>query len=326
MKEILISKTNEGQRVDKFVRKYLCNAPLSFIYKLFRVKDVKINGKRIQKDYILKENDFLQIYVTDAQLDEFAKPRQIVKTNCDLDIVYEDSNVIIINKPSGILVHGDSNEKRITLTNIVLNYLSEKGEVDLNKNHTFLPAPCHRLDRNTSGLVIFGKNIESLHQLEELFKEKKDIEKEYITLVCGKLYGSNKIDVPLYKDSEKNMVFVRSVQNGGKNALTFYDVVETFDNFSLLKVKIVTGRTHQIRVHLSHISHPIIGDSKYGNFVMNKKFEQLFHYKNQFLHSYRISFHNINGCLSYLSNKTFIADLPNKEKDIIDKLKECKKI
>lgn len=326
MKEIVISKINEGQRADKFIRKYLSNAPLSFIYKLFRVKDVKVNGKRIQKDYVLKENDFMQIYVTDNQLDEFSKPRVVVKSNFNLDVVYEDDNILIVNKPSGILVHGDSNEKRITLTNIVLNYLVEKGEFDLSNTYAFVPSPCHRLDRNTSGLVIFGKNIESLHQLEDLFKSKTQIEKEYITLVCGKLYGKNKIDAPLYKDEEKNMVFVRNVNNGGKNALTYYESIETFDNSSLLKVRIVTGRTHQIRVHLSYIGHPIIGDNKYGNFMMNKRFEEAFHYKNQFLHSYRLSFLDIDGKLKYLNNKTFVANVPEKESSIIEMLKECRKI
>ncbi len=307
------------------MRKYLDGAPLSFIYKLFRIKDVKVNGKRISKDYILQENDFMQIYVTDKQLEEFSNTRLIVKSNINLDIVYEDKNILIVNKPSGILIHGDENEKRITLTNVILNYLFEKNEFNPS-NHTFVPAPCHRLDRNTSGLVIFAKNIESLHILEELFKTKEEINKEYLTLVCGKLYGENKIEAPLFKDEKNNMVKVKSVSEGGKYALTYYKVLETFENCTLLNVKIVTGRTHQIRVHLSYINHPVLGDSKYGNFSMNKIFLEKYHYQNQFLHAYKIEFKNIEGCLSYLSNKTFIANLPNKEESILKSIQEEKRI
>lgn len=320
MKELVIPKENQGQRADKFVRKYLSNAPLSFIYKIFRVKDVKVNGKRINKDYILKENDLMQIYVTDKQLEDFNKTRLVVKTNTNLDVIYEDNNIIIVNKPSGLLVHGDEQEKRITLTNIVLNYLAEKGEFDVN-NHVFVPAPCHRLDRNTSGLVVFSKNMESLHLLEELFKEKKQINKEYICLVNGKLYGSNKIDAPLYKDEKTKIVSVRKIENGGKSALTYYDVIDTFMDCSLLKVRIVTGRTHQIRVHLAYINHSILGDNKYGNFNTNKIFKDNYHYENQFLHAEKLQFLSIEGILSYLSNKTFIAPLPDKEKKIIEEIR-----
>lgn len=325
MKEITITRANHGQKAEKFVRKYLDGAPLSFIYKLFRIKDVKVNGKRISKDYILQENDFMQIYVTDKQLEEFSNTRLIVKSNINLDIVYEDKNILIVNKPSGILIHGDENEKRITLTNVILNYLFEKNEFNPS-NHTFVPAPCHRLDRNTSGLVIFAKNIESLHILEELFKTKEEINKEYLTLVCGKLHGENKIEAPLFKDEKNNMVKVKSVSEGGKYALTYYKVLETFENCTLLNVKIVTGRTHQIRVHLSYINHPVLGDSKYGNFSMNKIFLEKYHYQNQFLHAYKIEFKNIEGCLSYLSNKTFIANLPNKEESILKSIQEEKRI
>ena len=326
MKEITITKINHGQRADKFIRKFLSDAPLSFIYKLFRIKDIKVNGKRINKEYILQENDFVQIYVTDKQLEEFSKPRIMVKTNVNLDIIYEDENIIIINKPSGLLVHGDINEKRITLTNIVLNYLSEKGEFDVNNNQGYVPSPCHRLDRNTSGLIIFAKNIESSHFLEDLFKTKENIKKNYVTLVAGTLYGKNKIDAPLYKDEEKNTVYVRNVKNGGKNALTYYEVKENFENCTLVNVDLITGRTHQIRVHMAYIGHPIIGDGKYGNINLNRKFEEKYHYNNQFLHAEKLTFLQINGTLSYLSNKTFIAPLPEKEKNNINQIRENKKI
>lgn len=321
MKEIIVTKANHGQKVEKFVRKYLEDAPLSFIYKLFRIKDIKVNGKRVTKDYILQENDLLQIYVTDKQLEEFSKKRLVVKTSVKLNVIYEDNNILIVNKPSGILIHGDAKEKRITLTNVVLNYLHEKNEFNPD-DHQFVPAPCHRLDRNTSGLVIFAKNIISLQLLEELFKTKEQIKKEYIALVCGKLYGENKIDAPLYKNEETKTVSVKSIENGGKKALTYYKAIETFSDCSLLNVRIVTGRTHQIRVHLAYISHPILGDNKYGNFSVNKMFLEKYHYQNQFLHAYKIEFNNLSGVLSYLSNKSFEAPLPEVEQKILEQIKK----
>lgn len=325
MKEIRVSKINQGQRIDKFVRKFLSNAPLSFIYKLFRIKDVKVNGKRINKDYVLQDNDIIQIYVSDKQLEEFNSTRLVVKTHQNLDIIYEDQNILIVNKPSGLLVHGDEKEKRITLTNIVLNYLLDKGEFNVF-DHTFVPAPCHRLDRNTSGLVIFAKNMESLHSLEELFKDKTQIQKEYLCLVAGRIEGSGKIDAPLFKDEKTKMVSVRSELMGGKRALTYYQTQEVFSDCSLLKVQIVTGRTHQIRVHTAYIKHPILGDNKYGNFDLNKKFRMLYQYDNQFLHAEQITFLEINGILSYLSNKTFTAKLPEKEMKIIQQIREKGKL
>lgn len=320
MREITITSLNEGQRADKFVRKYLKDAPLSFIYKLFRIKDVKINGKRIDGSYILKNGDVMRIYVTDKQIEEFSKPRQIVNSSINFEIVYEDENILIANKPSGLLIHGDESEKRITLTNLVLNYLYNKGEFNPS-NIGFIPSPCHRLDRNTSGLVVFAKNMISLQELELLFKDKKNIKKEYLGLIDGILSGSGKIDAPLYKDEKKNLVSIRSKEKGGKEALTKYEIIENFDRCSLALINIITGRTHQIRVHFSSISHPILGDAKYGNFKANREFEDEFKYKGQFLHAYRLSFFTINGSLSYLSGKVFVAPLSSKQQQIIESLR-----
>ena len=321
MKEIVITSVNKGQRCDKFVRKYLNEAPLSFIYKLFRVKDVKVNGKKVDPNYILLEGDVLRIYVKDEKLAEFNKPKEIVITKLDFEIIYEDENILIINKPSGLLVHGDKNEKRRTLSNMVLNYLYSKGEYNPSDSLGFVPSPCHRLDRNTSGLIVFAKNLESLQIMEELFKEKISLKKEYLTLVAGRIFEKGKIDAPLLKNEETKTVKVVSEAKGGKKALTYYEPIETYKDSTLVRVNIVTGRTHQIRVHFSYIKHPVLGDSKYGDFNVNKRFEKAFDYKNQFLHAERLSFLDIEGKLSYLSNKVFTSKLPRKEQDIINKLK-----
>ena len=324
MKEIVINELNQGQRADKFVRKYLNEAPLSFIYKLFRIKDVKINGKRIDASYILKSGDVMRIYVTDAQLAEFNKPKEVLPINTSLDIIYEDDNILIINKPSSLLVHGDQNEKRRTLSNMVLNYLCSKGEYNPSSTLGFTPAPCHRLDRNTSGLIVFAKNLESLQYMEELFKDKALLKKEYLTLVAGRVNEDGKIDAPLLKNEETKTVRVCPESKGGKKALTIYQVNTVFKDCTLLNVQIITGRTHQNRVHFASIKHPVLGDAKYGDFNLNRRFEKKFSYKNQFLHAHKLTFLELDGKLSYLSNKTFVAKLNKKENDIISALKENK--
>ncbi len=319
MKEIVVTNKESGQRIDKLIRKTLNEAPLSFIYRLFRKKDIKVNGKKIDIAYQVKENDLITIYVTDNQLSEFIKPRTIINSHVKLDIVYEDDNILIVNKPSGILVHGDQDEKRITLTNQVLGYLSEKGEFETSSN-TFIPSPAHRLDRNTSGMVLFGKTTEALQQLMELFKEKDQIEKEYYALLVGDVKTKGSIDLPLIKDEKKNLVHVGSLKNGSKEAHTKYEKVIYKDGFSLVKAKLLTGRTHQLRVHFQAIGHPIVGDGKYGDIDANRRFKERFNYEGQFLHAYKFSFKKIDGKLSYLSNRTFKIEFPKKEKEIISLL------
>ena len=322
MKEIKITSSQENQTIFKFVKKYLSNAPLSFIEKLFRIKDVKVNGKRVDKSFILSCDDVVRIYVTDSQLEEFNKLNSVNVTSIFPNVVYEDQNILICNKPSGLLVHKGSDDKEITLSDMVLNYLSSKGEFDLNNSEGFIPSLAHRIDRNTSGLVVFGKNIKSLQALEILFKERKNISKYYLALVNGKLVKGGLIDKPLYKDENKGIVSIRSISNGGKTAITKYEIEENFDKYTLVSVELLTGRTHQIRVHFASIGHPLLGDSKYGDFIENKEFKRVFKYENQFLHAHRVRFNKLEGILSYLSNKEFVAPLGNKEKEIIDRLRK----
>lgn len=317
MQKIVISSKEANQRVDKYVKKYLNAAPLSFIYKLFRKKDIKINGHWVKENYILKEGEELTIFVSDTQLEEFNKPKEIEKVNLNHPIIYEDDNIIIINKPRGLLVHGDENEKKLTLANEVINYLYFKGEYDPKVDHAFIPAPAHRLDRNTSGLVVFAKNLISLQELEDLFKEKEEISKEYLSLVVGRLEGERRIDSSLKKDEKSGLV---KVAKDGKSALTIVKPVKYVDDFTLVNVNILTGRTHQIRVHLSSIGYPVVGDSKYGDFKVNKEFKDLYKFENQFLTAYKLSFKKIKGHLSYLSGKSFEISLPSEEDKLIKKL------
>lgn len=320
MKSFKISKLEANQRVDKYVKKYLSNAPLSFIYKLFRKKDVKINSHWVKENYIIQEGDEICIYVTDSQIEEFTKEKEIEKIPLSHPIVYEDENILIINKPRGLLVHGDINEKRVTLTNEVLNYLYSKNEYDPKKSNGFTPAPAHRLDRNTSGIVLYAKNLPALQQLEELFLTKELIEKKYVALVFGKLKDELELNYPLLKDENSGLVKVASMKDGAKSALTLVKPIKFCGEYTLVEANLITGRTHQIRVHLSYAGYPIVGDAKYGDFKLNKIFRDKYKFENQFLHAHSIEFKKIGGVLSYLSNKKFIAELPEKENNIISKL------
>ena len=319
MIEIKITELNENQRADKFIRKYLNNAPLSFIYKKFREKDIKINNKWIKQDYILKNGDILKIYITDEQLNEFNNPSKIINFKNDLDIVYEDENILILNKPKGILIHGDNNEKRITLANKVISYLYNKKEY-LNDGKSFIPSPVHRLDRNTSGIVLFAKNLKASHYFMNLFKEKTKIEKYYLLLVKGKVEKEGIINAPLFKNSETGLVKVDFKNPLSKEAITKYKVISNNNDYSLIEANLITGRTHQLRVHFSYINHPIIGDAKYGDFELNKKFYKEFNYTNQFLCAYKLKFNDLDDDFKYLSNKVFKINLPKIENEIIKKI------
>jgi 23S rRNA pseudouridine955/2504/2580 synthase len=323
MKEIIIDSKNSGQKAEKFVRRYLSEAPLGYIYKAFRKKDIKANGHWIHKDYVLQEGDVVRIYVTDQQLADFSKPREATKANLPYPIIYEDEQVLLVDKPAGLLVIGDEDEKRNTLGRKVLDYLYFKGEFDPN-NHAFVPAPAHRLDRNTAGLVVFGKTDAALKELEELFKDRSEIEKRYTALVSGILKGKGEIDAPLKKNPESGLVSVTPIENGGKASLTRYVVQENFGDSTLVEAELVTGRTHQIRVHFQSIEHPIIGDGKYGDFAANRLYKSLYGFDHQFLHATSIRFKNVGGILSALAGKTFVSPLSQEEQHLIETLRAKK--
>ncbi|MCR4562847.1 MAG: RluA family pseudouridine synthase [Bacilli bacterium] len=319
MKEIVIDKINSGQKIEKFVKKFLSEAPLGFIYKAFRKKDIKVNGHWVNKDHIVFEGDVVRIYVTDEQLADFLKPREVEKADFPYPIIYESDNVLIVDKPSGVLTIGDNKETRNTLARKVLDYLYFKGEFDPN-NHIFVPSPAHRLDRNTAGLVVFGKTDAALKELEEVFKLRTEIEKRYLALVDGIPEKSGTIKAPLKKNSASGLVSVTPVSMGGKEATTVYHLKETFTSVSLVECELLTGRTHQIRVHLAYIDHPIIGDGKYGNFQTNREFKTRYGFDHQFLHAATLSFKKMKGPLKELENKTFTSPLDKDEAALLNRL------
>lgn len=316
MKEIVVNKSSDGQRIEKFVRKYLSEAPLGFIYKTFRKKDIKVNGHWVSKEFVIHEGDVVRIYVTDQQLEDFKKPRPAVKRPLPYPIAYEDEHVLIIDKPKGLLVYGDATGVRETLGNAVLDYLYSTGEYDPEQS-SFTPSPAHRLDRNTSGLVVYGKTDAGLKALTLLFKERAQMEKRYLALALGDIESDGVIKAPLWKDAESGRVYVRPIEKGGKEAITKYHVVKRYGDYTLVEVELVTGRTHQIRVHFASIGHPLIGDEKYGDFASCREVKKKTGLESQFLHAHKLIFKDVDGALSGLRGKTIVSPLPKELSDVV---------
>lgn len=318
MISFIIKKEEDGQTLEKFVKKVLSEAPLSFIYKLFRKKDVKVNGHWQDKKYLISSGEEISIYITDSQLEEFKRQVESKQVE-DISswVIYEDENILLINKPRGVLVQKNSEDSN-ALDEMVISYLTNKGEYDPNKNLGYKPAPAHRLDRNTAGIVVFGKNIATLRYLSEALNDKSVISKRYLALVKGEISKDGEINAPLLKNSKSQRV---SVSNEGKPSITRYKVVETFKGYTLLEVELLTGRTHQIRVHMAYINHPVVGDSKYGDYELNKEIESKYGFKNQFLEAYQLDFNKLNNPLKYLSGRSFKISLNDEFLNLINSIK-----
>ncbi|MCT4562953.1 MAG: RluA family pseudouridine synthase [Maledivibacter sp.] len=277
MKEIIIGENEKGQRLDRFLLKYLNNSSRANIYKLLRKKVVKVNSKREKENYFLQKDDKIQIYLSDEAFNKLVKEEsnEMVK-DFNLDIVYEDNDILIVNKPKGLLTHPDKKEYKKTLATRVQSYLKHL------QTHTFKPASVNRLDQNTSGLVIFCKTYESLKKYNEMMRDR-DIKKYYLCIVHGKVSKEGEIKGYLSKNTKKNVVEIakNNYNNKGQFIHTKYRSLECYGEFTLLEVEILTGRTHQIRASLSKINHPIIGDTKYGG----KKMKNI---TTQVLHAYKL--------------------------------------
>ena len=320
MKTLVIDKNHANQRIDKYLKKLLCQAPPQLIYKMLRKKDVKVNGMKIKENYILQENDIVSLFLYEDKFQEYTKPQTIFDLKIEFNVLYEDQHILVVSKPAGLLVHEDKEEDINTLSHQVLTYLYQKEEYDPYQDLGFVPGPVHRLDRNTSGIVIFGKTMKALQDLNEMMKKRHCIDKTYLTICKGNMSSSDLIG---YMKKEENQSLVKVVSQSTPGALMMHTIVEqvqTNYQFSLLKVKLITGRTHQIRVHLASVGHPIIGDSKYGDFELNKKIKKQYHLSHQFLHAYQIRFVKPIGCLKYLQDKIITSPLPQNLEDIKRKI------
>ncbi|MEG0366914.1 MAG: RluA family pseudouridine synthase [Coprobacillus sp.] len=311
MKMLIIDENNENQRIDKYLKKLLCNAPSQLIYKMLRKKDVKVNGVKVKENYILQFNDQVELFLYEDKFNEYTQAQTIFDLPIEFKVLYEDEHILVVDKPAGLLIHEDINEDMNTLSNQVLTYLYNKGEYNPDESLSFTPGPVHRLDRNTSGIVIFGKTLRALQDLNEMMKKRHCIEKTYMT-ICKGYMPSQELIGYMKKDGDQSLVKIVSKNTPG--ALTMHTIVENIQSnqdYSLLKVKLITGRTHQIRIHLSSVQHPLIGDSKYGDFELNKYMKKKYRLNHQFLHAYQIQFVKPIGCLKYLQDKIIVCNLPD---------------
>lgn len=308
MKTFIIGENDTNLRLDRFLQKAVPFLPKSLLYKYIRLKRIKLNGKRCDISQKLVKGDEVSLYINDEFF--FKETVSFFDAPKELKIVYEDENILLADKPPGMLVHEDENERRDTLINRILLYLYEKGEYKPQNELSFTPALCNRIDRNTGGIVIAAKNAESLRILNEKIKNR-EITKLYLCLIHGKLDNRSGVLKGYHiKDTEKNLVKIlqRPVSNA-KTALTKYRVLNEFADSSLLEVELLTGRTHQIRAHFASIGHSLIGDTKYGTNRMNRSFLQ----KYQALYSYKLvfSFKSNAGILDYLKEKYFeVSSVP----------------
>ena len=305
MKEFLINQNDAGQRLDRFVKKVAPLLTTSLLQKYIRIKRIKINGKRGENASVLQLGDKVQMYIND----EFFPPEEGSSTEFmaakgSLNIVYEDENILLVDKEPGVVVHEDDSGERDTLIARIQRYLYEKKEYDPEAENSFAPALCNRIDRNTGGIVIAAKNAASLRVMNELIKERL-LDKFYLCVVHGKVASkSGSLKNFLLKDESQNIVRVfDSPRPGAKTAILNYKTLDCNDRFSLIEVELLTGRTHQIRAQFSHIGHPLLGDTKYGTAKQNKGTG----YKFQALYSYKLTFSAGEKAehLSYLNGKTF---------------------
>ena len=311
MKKIKITENDANQRIDKYLKKLLVNAPNNFIYKMFRKKDIKVNGKKVDEKYILVNGDEVEMFLYDDKFQEFTEVKSIYQVTKTFSVLYEDKHLLVVYKPAGLLVHEDANETVNTLTNQVLSYLASKNELELSRENTFMPGPVHRLDRNTSGIVIFGKTLAALQNLNEMIKQRHCIEKSYLTICQGQLKQKRVLKGYVVKlEDQAQVKLVKKDHPGALSMETIVKPLRSNPNFSLVEVTLVTGRMHQIRIHLSSIGHPVIGDRKYGDFELNKEVKKAFGLNNQLLHAYKIKFVKTFGVLNYLQDKEIICPVP----------------
>ncbi|WP_297520356.1 RluA family pseudouridine synthase [uncultured Clostridium sp.] len=306
---IEIGLNEAGQRLDKFLRKLLKDVPLSTIFKALRKGDVRVNGKKQKEKYSLVKGDLVTIkYITSNAKNESPKKFQTVDAS-KIKIVYEDENMVLVEKWPGVLVHADQKDGDPTLNDYVLSHLFKKGDYVPKNEITFTPAPCNRLDRNTSGIVFFGKNFESLKAINEMLRERT-VEKYYCALVKGRV-KEGRYEAFITKDeaNNKSQVFYDNKANTKKIAMDV-KVLETDGLFSFLEIELITGRSHQLRAHLAFLGHPIVGDYKYGDRKLNSFFENKFGLTFQFLYAYKVVFRDVPEKLEYLKNKTITEALP----------------
>lgn len=306
MKSICIGANDSGQRLDKFLTKSFPNLPQSMMYKSIRKKDIKLNGKRCEISTRLKINDVLTMYLKEDFFQTEPKQYDFLKAPNKLNLLYEDKNIMIIDKKPGLIVHPDDNYHFDSLIARVQHYLYKKGEYMPEEENSFAPALINRIDRNTGGIVMAAKNAETLRVMNEKVKAR-EMDKLYICVACGIMEKkADTLEGFLQKNEKQNRVYIKNKPFEDAKAIkTRYRVIDERSGFSLLEVELLTGRTHQIRAHLSSIGHPLAGDGKYGKNEVNKKIG--FPYQALYSYKLRFKFTADAGILNYLNNYEFEA-------------------
>ena len=310
MKEFTISSNDAGQRLDRFLAKAVPLLPASLAQKYIRIKRIKLNGGRADRDTRLKAGDVLQLYINDEFFD---KPREdnayLTVANPKLNIVYEDEHILLVDKRPGLAVHPhDGAEYGRTLIDHIQSYLYQKREWRPREENSFTPALCNRIDRNTGGIVIAAKTAEALRVMNQKIKDR-ELDKRYLAIVEGTPKPrEGTLKGYLFKDAKKNRVFVTDTpQTGSKSCQTNYRVLASKNGLSLVECELITGRTHQIRAQFAHAGHPLLGDGKYGK--LDKRFDRNY----QALYSYKLTFtfSTDAGSLENLNGKSFQVDQVN---------------
>ena len=343
MQVFIVEKNHAGQRLDKFLHKYLPEASNSFIYKMLRKKNITLNGKKAEGKEILEIGDEIKCFFSEETFAKFSgtaasandpavKKEKDVKTKDSVSeykrafeklseenirIIYEDENVLILNKPVGVLTQKAENND-LSLNEWMIGYLLEKGKIKEEELRLFKPSVCNRLDRNTSGLVLCGISLTGTQKLNDMIKNRK-IRKYYRTICVGEIKNSGILEGTLTKDHKKNKVTIE--EDGEETIKTAYTPIQKLNQkYTYLEVELITGKTHQIRAHLASIEHALVGDTKYGNADINQHFQKKYKLDNQLLHAYRLEFPILDGCLEPLSEMVFLAPLPKEFKIILKDL------
>jgi 23S rRNA pseudouridine955/2504/2580 synthase len=321
MESFIVDKNEAKQRLDKLLMKRLNLAPKSFIYKMLRKKNITLNGKKADGREILQINDEIKLFLSDETIDKFTKQIQTTIVEQEFQVVYEDEQILIVNKPVGLLSQKASGND-ISLVDQIISYLLKTNQITKKQLQTFKPAICNRLDRNTSGLVVAGKTLRSLQVISDLFKKQK-INKYYLCIVVGNISRKEKISGFLKKDEKTNHVFISKNQSENSTLIkTEYEPIRSNKDYTLLKIKLITGKSHQIRAHLASIGHPILGDYKYGNKKINELLKNKYKLSSQLLHSYELEFPEEINEFQYLSCKKFQAKIP----DLFQKIEKGEKL